>query len=72
MGAYTLEATHEEFMRLVHAVESNKKNLQSNRNMPGFSPDDEQNIRELIRWQERLLKDLMAALKPERTDTPRA
>jgi len=67
MGACNeLSVTHEDFMRLVYAVQSNKMYLQSNKNLPDFSDDDQRVLQELIRLQERLLKEMMDALNLEK------
>ena len=64
------KATHEEFMRLVYAVESNKMNLQSSKKSSVFSTDDEMGLKALIKSQERLLKEMMETLKSENEPPP--
>jgi hypothetical protein len=52
------EDRYRTFIRMVHAIESNKESLQSIREMAGFSADSEQNYAEVITMQERMLKEM--------------
>ena len=66
-----MDDIHKEFMRLVHAIESNKKNYNRVKNTKGPPFDEELIIGNIIKYQEQLLAKLMFEMNLELTDQSR-